>query len=188
MNESDLAVPIRVLHDITGRLETLRIPYMLTGSMALFHYTVYRMTADIDIVVELKSHHAGILIDSLEPDYYIPHNSMRRAIDSERMFNILHQDTAFKVDCVIKKSTPFQKVAFERRVRVDFQGREVSTITPEDLVISKLLWAADSRSEKQLNDVKNLIRNQLDFEYIKEWATNMNVDGLFEEMLGGTHE
>lgn len=96
MNEKELAVPIRVLHDITARFESLRISYMLTGSMALFHYAIYRMTADIDIVVELTPRHSQLLIDSLEPEYYIPHTSMRRAIDNERMFNVLHQDTAFR--------------------------------------------------------------------------------------------
>ena len=126
--------------------------------------------------------HAQLLIDSLEPDYYVPHNSMRRAIESERMFNVLHQATAFKVDCVLRKSNPFQKAAFERRERVDFYGRTIFIITAEDLVISKLIWAADSRSEKQLTDVKNLMRNELDFDYIKSWTTRLNVRGLYDEL------
>lgn len=175
------ALPIRVFHDFAGRLEVMGIPYMLTGSMALFQYSIYRMTADIDIVVELQSRHAQILIENLEPDYYIPHNSMRRAISSERMFNVLHQGTAFKIDCVIRKSTPFQKSAFERRQKVDFHGMETFVITAEDLVISKLLWAFESKSEKQLTDVKNLIRNPLDTDYIELWAKKVGVTEAYEE-------
>jgi hypothetical protein len=182
MRDDDLTVPIRVLHDITARFETLEIPYMLTGSMALFHYAVYRMTADIDVVLELKERRAQLLIDNLEPDYYVPHNSMRRAIEAQRMFNVLHQGTAFKVDCVLRKSTPFHKAAFDRRKTEDFYGRPVYIITAEDLVISKLEWAADSRSEKQLTDVKNLLRNELDIEYIKSWTTKMDLDDLFQEI------
>ena len=71
---------------------------MLTGSLAMFQYSNYRMTADIDIVLELKTRHAQLLIQNLEPDYYVPHNSMIRAITSERMFNVLHLETSFKVD------------------------------------------------------------------------------------------
>ncbi|MEJ7847585.1 MAG: hypothetical protein WKF92_05810 [Pyrinomonadaceae bacterium] len=143
--------------------------------MAMFQYSIYRMTADIDIVLELQSSHPQILIDNLEPDYYIPHNSMRRAIDTERMFNVIHEETSFKVDCVLRKSTPFQVTAFERRQRLDFHGMEVNIITAEDLILSKLLWAADSKSEKQLTDVKNLMRNQLDVGYIEMWAKKLAV-------------
>lgn len=182
MTDDDQNVPIRVLHDITARFDALKIPYMLTGSMALFRYAIYRMTADIDIVVQLRERHAQLLIDNLEPDYYIPHNSMRRAIETGRMFNVLHQGTAFKVDCVLLKSTPFQMSAFERRVTEDFYGRLISIITAEDLVVSKLAWAADSRSEKQLTDVRNLLRNNLDVAYIKSWTMKIGLDELFQEV------
>lgn len=62
-------VPVRVLHDITARFDAIEIPYMVRGSMALFHYAIYRMTADIDVVVEMKGRHAQLLIENLEPDY-----------------------------------------------------------------------------------------------------------------------
>lgn len=182
MTEDDGTVPIRVLHDITARFDAFSIPYMLTGSMALFHYAIYRMTADIDIVVELKQKHAQLLIDNLEPDYYIPHDSMRRAIEDERMFNVLHKETAFKVDCVVRKSTPFQIAAFERRRTEDFYGYPISVITAEDLVVSKLAWAVDSRSDKQLTDVRNLLRNKLDITYIKSWTAKMGLVELLREV------
>lgn len=73
-------------------------------------------------------------------------------------------------------------MAFERRITADLFGRDVSVITAEDLVISKMLWAAESRSEKQMTDVKNLMRNELDLDYIKSWTTRLNIDAFFEEM------
>jgi hypothetical protein len=44
-----------------------------------------------------------------------------------------------------------------------------SLVTPEDLLLSKLLWAAESHSEIQLQDVRNLIRSvaHLDWTYIE---------------------
>lgn len=176
-------VPIRVLHDIASRLERLNIPYMLTGSLAMFQYSVYRMTADIDLVMELQERHAQLFIDSLERDYYVPHGSMRRAIESEKMFNVLHQKTAFKVDCIMRKSTPFQESAFERRQKIDFHGGDIYIITAEDLVLSKLLWAADTESEKQLTDVKNLLRNPPDVSYIEAWVDELGVRHAYEQCL-----
>ena len=174
-------LPIKVLHDFAQRIESLNIQYMLTGSMAMFQYSNYRMTADIDVVLELLPEHADLIIKNFEPDYYIPHNSMRRAIESKRMFNMLNQETSFKVDCVMLKPTPFHQNAFERRSRVDFHGREISVITAEDLIVSKLWWASDSKSEKQMTDVRNLLRNQLDLDYIKGWTGKLGVDDLFDQ-------
>lgn len=174
-------LPIRVFHDFAGRMEKLNIEYMLTGSLAMFQYSIYRMTADIDIVLEIQSRHSQLLIQSLEPDYYVPHNSMIRAIASERMFNVLHQETSFKVDCVIRQSTPFQKNAFDRRQNIDFHGKKVFIITLEDLIVAKLLWSADSRSEKQLTDVKNLMRNALDDSYIESWITKLGVKDAYDQ-------
>lgn len=44
---------LNLLERITKSLELKKIPYMLSGSIALNNYTVPRMTMDIDIVIEL---------------------------------------------------------------------------------------------------------------------------------------
>lgn len=176
-------VPIRVLHDFVGRLDRLGIEYMLTGSMAMWPYSVYRFTADLDVVLELKYSDAPRIVDALLPDYYVSQESVTRAISNMRMFNIIHQETAYKVDCVIRKPDPFQRNAFDRRQRTDYYGKEVSIIAKDDLVISKLWWAKDSNSEKQLTDVQNLLRNEFDAEYIRTWTNRLGVSDLFDQCL-----
>jgi hypothetical protein len=47
-------IPVQIVHDFAKRIEPLGLDYMLTGSLAMMQYGVYRMTADIDIVIELK--------------------------------------------------------------------------------------------------------------------------------------
>jgi hypothetical protein len=174
-------VPTRVLHDFVGRLETLGIEYMLTGSMAMIRYTVFRQTADIDIVLELNSKDKNNLIGALEPDYYVPHQAVSRAIELNRMFNVIHQDTAFKIDCVLKQTTDYQKNAFERREKTDYYGRAIWIIGKDDLIISKLFWAKDSHSEMQIRDVKNLMRSGFDTDYAKKWADELGITNLLEQ-------
>lgn len=174
-------VPTRVLHDFVGRLESLGIEYMLTGSMAMIRYTVFRQTADVDIILELESKDKESFIRALEPDYYVPHQAVRRAIETNRMFNVIHQDTAFKIDCVLKKPTAFQRSAFERREQTDYYGREIWVIGKEDLIVSKLLWAKDSHSEMQLRDIKNLMRAGFNDDYIEKWIAELEVADLFEQ-------
>lgn len=57
-------------------------------------------------------------------------------------------------------------------------------VSPEDLLLSKLVWAKDSHSEMQLNDVRGLINsvNTLDWHYIREWATQLDVTALLAEV------
>lgn len=179
--ETKNLLPIKVLHDFTEKIERLGIAYMLTGSMAMMRYSVYRFTADVDVVLELKVQDADKIINALEPDYYVPHKTVSRAISTEKMFNVIHQETAFKVDCVLKKSTDFQKRAFERREKTDFYGREIWIISKDDLIVSKLWWAKDSLSEKQLTDVKNLMRNGFDKDYIKNWTDKLKISDLFKK-------
>ena len=180
MAEKNL-LPIRILHDFADRIEKLDLNYMLTGSMAMMAYAVYRFTADVDVVLELETEDAKRIIETFEPDYYVPHNAVSRAISNRKMFNVIHEETAFKIDCVIKKNNDFQKTAFENRQRTEFYGREIWIITKEDLIISKLFWAKDSRSEKQLTDVRNLIQSGTKVDYLEEWTQKLGIDDLFEE-------
>ncbi len=171
----------RVLKDCTERFEKLGIPYMLSGSMAMVTFAMMRMTNDIDIVVELKSTDAQRIIDTFEPDYYIPHDRVRYAIDQRRMFNMLHQETIVKVDCVLRKDDDFQKNAFTRRRRLSYSGIELWVISKEDLILSKLNWAKDTKSEMQMRDVASIIRNGYDEDYVKQWAQRLDLLGMLQE-------
>ena len=176
-------VPIRVLHDFIERIEKLGLAYILTGSMAMIRYTVFRQTADLDIVIEMNSSVRQKFIDTLEPIYYVPHDAVNRAILTNRMFNVIHIETAFKIDLILRKKNAFQKNAFERRELTDYYGRPVKVIGKEDLIISKLLWAKDTGSEIQMRDVRNLMRAGFDLKYCRRWTKVLEITELFEKAL-----
>ncbi|MDQ3634206.1 MAG: hypothetical protein M3405_06810 [Acidobacteriota bacterium] len=182
-------VPTRVLHDFVGRIEPLGIRYMLTGSMAMIRYTVFRQTADIDIILELSdSLDKADFINALESDYYVPHNAVGRAFQGGRMFNVIHIETAFKVDCIVRKSNNFQKSAFERREKTDYYGEDVWVISKEDLILSKLWWAKDTHSEMQFKDIKNLMQAGFDIEYAKKWTEELGITDSFQKCLNEIKE
>lgn len=174
---------MEVLQDFTKRLEQLNIAYMLTGSMAMVHYAMPRMTADIDIVVEFDSSRTDEIISHFEPDYYIPHSSMRSAILRKAMFNMLHEKTLVKVDCVLRKTDEFQTSAFNRRRKVDFAGFDLWIISHEDLILAKIIWAKRTNSEMQLRDVANLLRSAVDTEYLENWSVKLELDETLAEIL-----
>lgn len=173
----------RILKDCTERFERLGIAYMLTGSMAMTEYAMMRMTNDIDIVLEVDSSDATRIIDEFEPDYYVPHGRVRDAISRKFMFNLLHQETLVKIDCVMRKDDEFQKVAFSHRRKINFSGFDVWIIGKEDLILSKLKWAKNSCSEMQMRDVASMIRNGYDEDYVRTWAKKLDIEDILEDCI-----
>ena len=173
-----------LLAHVCRLLERLGVRYMVTGSQATIAYGEPRFTNDIDIVADLNLANCDAFCEGFPPgEYYLSHAAAREAVAHRGMFNVIHQETAFKADCVLKKSTEFQRNVFERREKTDFYGKEIWIISKDDLIISKLWWAKDSVSEKQLTDVKNLMRNGFDSEYIKSWTAKLDITDLFERCL-----
>ncbi len=67
------------------------------------------------------------------------------------MFNVIHQESVIKVDCIIRKDTVYRRVEFNRRSRVEIADFRTFLVSKEDLILSKLAWAKDSRSELQIS-------------------------------------
>lgn len=155
---------------------------MLSGSMALVHYAQPRTTVDIDIVLDLRISHVTGFLREFGRDYYIPEGRVADAIHRNGMFNILDNRTIIKVDCVVKKRDAFSDEAFRRRAKVHYaRSLSVWIISKEDLVLSKLNWARESRSERQMMDVANIIRNGFDESYVELWTRRLGVTELLED-------
>ena len=172
-----------ILRDVTKRFQEAGIQYMLTGSFALNYYAEPRMTRDIDIVVALTPQDADSVVALFEGNYYVPRNAVVRAITNQTLFNIIHSESIFKVDCIIRKDTEYRRLEFERRQRVEVDGIEIWIVSKEDLIISKLLWAKDSHSDFQLRDVRNLLESGYDADYVKRWTRKFDLDDLLRECL-----
>lgn len=171
------------LQDATERFEQLGINYMLTGSMAMVHYAMMRMTNDVDIVIEVSTSDTSKIISKFEPDYYVPQVRVADAIERKFMFNLLHQATLVKIDCVVRKDDAFQREAFSHREKVRFYDFDVWIISRDDLILSKLNWAKNTGSEMQMRDVANILRNGYDKNYVEVWAEKLEVSNLLSKCL-----
>jgi hypothetical protein len=50
-------------------------------------------------------------------------------------------------------------------------------MSPEDLIISKLIWIQHLQSSIQMEDIKNLVKiDTLDWSYIKQWVENLKLN------------
>lgn len=130
---------LELLNKTCKALEENNIQYMISGSIALNTYAIPRMTRDIDIVIELEE----VMIDkfiSLFPNSYYDKTTIKDAVQTEGMFNIIDHQTGFKIDFIIRKNDEYHNLAFKRRRRIKEFDTLIWVISIEDLIISKIIW------------------------------------------------
>ena len=173
-----------ILKNIADCLERAGIDYMLSGSVALNYYAQPRMTRDIDLVVEIQMADIGRLATELGDDYYFDDQAVEMAIKHESLFNLIHYPSLTKIDCIVRKSQAYRQQEFSRRQRVMFGDFPVWIVSAEDLLLSKLHWLKDSRSEMQFKDIRSLIDAvpQLNWVYLRHWAEQLDILALLDEV------
>ena len=141
------------------------------------------MTRDIDLVVELEEADVNRVVTLFHDEYYIDRDMVEQAVRNRSMFNMIHNALVVKVDCVVRKDSEYRREEFARRREVDIDGRRISLVAPEDLILSKLEWAKESRSQLQLGDVRNVLRSvhNLDHAYLNRWADRLGLAALYAE-------
>lgn len=171
-----------IVRDVSARLDGAGIGYMLTGSMAMNYYAQPRMTRDIDVVVALQPADAARMVQLFSSNYYISHEAVENSITQQSLFNLIHNESVIKVDCIIRKQSKYRLAEFNRRQRIQIEDFQTWIVGKEDLILSKLFWAKDSRSELQLRDVKNLVSTGCDRAYIQRWTEELGIANLWKEV------
>jgi len=168
-------------------LDDLKIPYAITGGYAVSVWGHPRSTIDIDIVVELfetKIPNLAAALKSLSTFGYVDIQQMQDALRRKSEFNFIHE-SGIKVDFWIKSGEPFAKQELKRRRAKIIGGKKVYFVSPEDLILSKLIWHKKSGSDYQLKDAESIIKRQkkLDWKYIKKWAAIQSTVDILNRLL-----
>ena len=183
MKQPDIVVALDV---VIACFEKLGIEYYIGGSVASSAYGIARATMDVDIVANVQAGQVGRFVEVLETDYYIDAGMIREAIRRSTSFNLIHLETMIKIDVFIAKDQPYDSEAFARRqadTLDEESSRKFYLSSPEDVVLNKLQWyqKGGSVSEQQWKDVLGVLKvqgNKLDLEYLKYWASRLNLSDL----------
>jgi hypothetical protein len=186
-----MILPVSVLLVVTSALERLGIPYVLVGSFASSMYGLYRATADIDIVADIKAEQVKPLYDVLGETFYVDELAMRKAVSQKRSFNAIHYESVFKVDIFVPHDD-FTRAQLDRGQSMKLspdRDEVVYVATAEDTVLAKLRWfrIGNESSTNQWKDVLGILatrRDSLDREHLNSWAKLLGVDDLLERALG----
>jgi len=173
------------LKPVIELLNTLKIPYMLVGAIAVNYYSVPRFTHDADLVIQIYPKHIDNLCKSLENKYYADAEMIKEALVSVGQFNFIHFDTGFKIDFWILQKDEFSQLQFSRRIPGKVFGQDVFMISPEDLILTKLSWFKESDIQKHFLDAVGVYRMQretMNIDYLHNHAQELELAGILQEL------
>ncbi len=189
-------LPLSVLSQVTAIVNREGIRYVLVGSFASSIHGMYRSTADIDILADIKTEQVHSLFQALQNSFYVDEHVMREAVAQGRSFNAIHFDSVFKVDFFVAKSDDFARVQLDRReLRSISPGTDgtVYVATAEDTMLAKLQWyrSGNATSSTQWNDVVGVLatsKGNLDLKYLRAWAEKLGLNDLLEKAFAEVQE
>lgn len=166
-------------------LENLEVSYMLVGSLSSNFYGIPRATQDADFVIQWRDATIGELSRRLGAAFQLDRQTTFETV-SMTIRHIMHVAGGnFKIEFFRLSNDEHDQARFARRVRANVLGREVWLPTAEDVVITKLFWAATRTKTKDHDDVRNVIGvqgDQLDWDYIYSWAERHGTRSLLDEI------
>jgi hypothetical protein len=134
-----LSAVAEVLHDVSSAFQAIDARWYLFGAQAAIVYGAARLTADVDVSVELGDRPTRVLVDTL-----LATGFGLRVVDSDefvartRVLPVVHTSSRVPVDVVL--TGPGIEELFLQRVQVQsMEGILVPVACADDIVVMKIL-------------------------------------------------
>ena len=186
---ADVFGHVEFLELVIRRLESLGIEYMLAGSWASSVYGEPRQTLDVDIVINITVDQVEALCNLFpdEEDFYVSLPAAKQAVRARHQFNVLHPPSGNKVDFIVSGNDPWNRSQLTRRRRIFIQPElEGFASSPEDVIIAKMIYYREGRSQKHINDISKMLGrsgDQIDQQYIHHWASELGLLSIWTTIL-----
>jgi hypothetical protein len=186
----DIASFLRLVIDA---LNVARVEYLIGGAIAEWAWGEPRATQDVDLVVKIPIRSINKLSKELgKRDMLIPADIILDSILEDRAdipINAIHMHSGLKADLYpVREGDELRQSAFQRRQQVDY-GPPIGKVyihSPEDLILYKLMYFGLSQQSKHSRDIAAILKskkNELDLDYIQQWAARLGLSSIWKEML-----
>lgn len=167
-----------VLRNLAGLFDSRGLIYAVMGGLAVRAYGIPRPTHDIDFTLAIGRERLPELFAAVtELGYTVPDEYRSGWLDQVAglplvKLRLYRENRGIDVDLFLAESD-FQQSLLHRRRLEEVDDRKVWLVSPEDLILLKLL-ANRPRDLADIGDVL-FIQGQLDEEYMREWAAKLEV-------------
>jgi hypothetical protein len=174
------------LHDFANLFEAIGVPYAVMGGLAVRVYGIPRPTHDVDFTIALDRNRLSDLYEHLRKlGYTVADEYAKGWVDLVAGMPIVKarlflEGRGIDIDIFLAES-PYQQQLLTRRRREEVDGSPVWFVSPEDLVLLKLL----SYRPRDIADIGDVLftQGQLDESYLRQWASTLDVTPRLDEVL-----
>jgi hypothetical protein len=170
------AGPAELLADLAAALDTVGARWFVFGAQAALVWGRPRLTTDVDVTVKCSAT-TDHLVRALATRGFSPRIDATDAfIRTTRVVPLEHRTSGLALDVVLA-GPGLEDLFLERAVPIDVAGTVVPFISPEDLIVTKLLAGRD----KDIEDVRGVLSERgsaLDADQIRATLA------LLEDALG----
>jgi hypothetical protein len=171
-----------LLRRLVAALDGANVPFMIAGSFASTAHGLPRATQDLDIVIDPPNPAALEALLGCFPadEYYVDSDTARDALRRRAMFNVIDNETGWKIDFILRKNRPFSQEEFRRRQALTLLGVPVFVASAEDTIIAKLEWSLQGGgSERQRRDIVGILETagpSIDIAYVERWVRDLGLE------------
>lgn len=161
---------------IAAAMRKAGVRWYLFGAQAAIIWGSPRLSADVDVTVDLPRETIGALIEAMRERGFELVFADDEFIERMRVLPFLQSTTRMPVDVVLA-GPGLEEEFLHRAVAVALHEEMIPVISPDDLIVTKIL----AGRPKDIEDVRGVIlarRDELDVERVRSLLT------LLEEALG----
>ncbi len=120
-------------------LERLGVRWYLFGAQAALLYGAARLTADVDVTVDLGDRQTALLVEALEKGgFRLRVRDVGGFVATTRVVPVLHRPSGMPIDLVLA-GPGLEDLFFKRRRWRIVDGVRVPVASPEDIIVMKVL-------------------------------------------------
>jgi predicted nucleotidyltransferase len=181
-----------VLFEIVAVCEELALEFAIMGGIAVRVHGIPRPTFDVDLQMTVTQSQLEGFFERCEERGYTIGDAYRSGwrdevggmplVKLKTYLNSETSDSGNSVDVdVFINDTPFQQSIMRRRQYCELSGRTVPLVTPEDLILLKLL----ANRPRDLGDIADVlfVQGRLDEPYMYHWAACLGISDRLKNAL-----
>jgi hypothetical protein len=150
--------------------------------MAISVYAAPRATFDIDAIGDVKEESLdGFLMDLKEQGFSFNEANPVKAIAGMPFITLYYGRLRIPFDLFLARNE-FQRSIIQRSRSLRDGGMELEVISPEDLILVKLL----SGRPRDIEDIRQILTENsgvLDFNYLRRWSTELGQQVFLEDEM-----